>query len=780
MSKKVQKTLTGALAAVMATGVVATPALAASNTDVDALYKAAYEATQKALTEKTQASVNEARTAIKALPANMDWAIGEFSKLVDTVQHPILVNIVNAIKNAEAEPNQANVNAAKKAIPAELTATWKNSYSSAVDKIQQGLQVAALEAIKMAEADKTQENVDAAKALVDDLLTADSEAIKTWAETLSDRVEAIKIYQIDVTKVTSMDRYTVEVEFTALTENLKNVTIEVIDNNGNVQEIAARNLLKGAKKATFEFKNVLGATALKGVWTVDGIEYDFTEAKLVSAVVDKLSAATDEEVKALGNAIVELQEEGYISGLLGEYNSKNEFVYDSVDKTTSVLSLYQEKLKAKKADIKNAEDVQAIIDKVNSDLEGNISVANLIKIANSTATDKQVYNAMVELGLEKVNADWAELYRTELKGKSEDAKIETIQEAVYTVNKGEIDKKTYTITDTNDKTLIKNAKTTIEEKIVLVEDYYKDDADKVTAKADLLKTLKIDIALLDVKAVTDETDLGAALMNLSDVVNDKDKFSYSSDINEAIMAKYLASLTKATSVADLKTKAAEVQKSVLTDKVAAINTEAGKPDNADELLKALKVEEIGLKNVLDANKDEYFADATTFATVTADNVQATVNAVNARVELNKATTVEATLTALNSYVSIKDKALFDKSEAIRKDYAEEILADKNKNKTELKVLDNVDTAISNAGTAIDKKLEAVNILKVESGAVTYIDTKDRADLVAALKDVTGKTESEVDTLISKFIEKSTVKDATGTVTGVVKYTTYTQVRDVLK
>ncbi|WP_195429115.1 hypothetical protein [Clostridium sp. D46t1_190503_E9] len=770
MSKKVQKTLTGAMAAMMATGVVATPAMAATNTNVDALYKAAYQATQKALTEKTQASINEARKAIKALPANLDWAIGEFSKQVDTVQQPIFSNIVKLIKKAEKEPTQANINAARKAIPAELAPVWRNSYSSAVDKVQQGLQQKAVDAVKKAETDKTQENVDAAKVLVNDLLTADSQGIKDWAKTLLNRVEAIKIYDLDVTKITEINRYNVTVEFEGLTENLKSATIEVIDNNGDVHEVSAKNLLKGAKKATFEFKNVLGATALKGVWTVNGVEFDFTEAGLVKEV-----RTSTGDLAKLESALVELQEKGYITGLLGDYNSKKEFVFDTVE-DAKVSVKYKTALTGKT--LNNAADVQAIIDKVNSDLEGNISVDNLILLAKKeegkvNATDKQVYNAMVELGLEKVNYDWIAGYRDAIAAKDKGTKIETIQDLVYSSNNKTIDETKYVIPATDNKTEIKNTRTAIEDKITLVEDYYKDDADKVTAKADLLKSLRVDIALLDVKSVTDPTDLGAALMNLSDVVNDKDKFNYSTDINETIMENYLASITKAVSVADLKTKAQDVQKVVLADKMKdIINDENDK----DALLKALKAEEIGLKNVSDANKDEYFADKAKFGDATVDTVQGIVNSVNARVSMKKATTVDTMFTALNSYISINDKALFDKSEAVRKDYAQEILAAKNDG-AKLDTISSVNTIIGSVESTIADKLGAVNIIKVDAnGAITY----DRPELVKALKAVTGKSEVELDSLISKFIEKSSVKDSTGKVTGIVTYTTYTQVKDALK
>lgn len=83
MSKKV---LTGAMAALMATGVV-TPAMA-ETTNVTELHKAAFEAMQKAEKEKTQLSINEARQALKvfadAMPEHAD--ISTWSTRLDHVQ----------------------------------------------------------------------------------------------------------------------------------------------------------------------------------------------------------------------------------------------------------------------------------------------------------------------------------------------------------------------------------------------------------------------------------------------------------------------------------------------------------------------------------------------------------------------------------------------------------------------------------------------------------------------------------------------------------------------
>src|SRR3712207_6810018 len=65
--------------------------------NIDQLYKDAYNATEKCLKLGTQESIKEAREAIGKLPKSLNWAIGEFSKQVDTKQHPIFVEIIKSI-----------------------------------------------------------------------------------------------------------------------------------------------------------------------------------------------------------------------------------------------------------------------------------------------------------------------------------------------------------------------------------------------------------------------------------------------------------------------------------------------------------------------------------------------------------------------------------------------------------------------------------------------------------------------------------------------------------
>ena len=779
MSKKVQKTLTGAMAAMMATGVVATPAMAATNnTDVDALYKAAYQATQKALTEKTQAAVNEAREAIKALPANLDWAIGEFSKQVDTVQHPILVEIVTAIKKLDEEATQANINAAKKAIPAELRDEWKKSYSAAIDVHQQALITKANEAVKEAQAVRSDAAIKVANELLAELATADAQGVKDWAATMQDRVDSIEKYAIQITKVNVIDRFQVEVEFEATTENLKNVTVEVIDANGNKKEVAPKSLLKGSKSTVFDFVTVNGAAELAGVWTVNGIKVDVTEISLVKDMLEDAKYIADLANKHNSyttsfSSLAKLQEKGYINGLLGEYNNQNYFVFDRYE-DKFVASEYAKALADKKVDIDNAADVQAVIDAVNKSLAGHVTVAELVELAESgDVTSKQFASAMASLDLAKVNEDWADAYKTEIANLSANDKLEKVQDVVYAVNKDKITakKEQYTL-EKYVSADIKAERNKAEEVLTLAEEYYKDDAEKVTEKADLLKAIKIELALFDVKLVSDVTDLEAALKNVSETVNNADKFSFDKNVNTKLMEEYFKNgLNKITSLDNLKSKLTSVQTSVAYAEIEKVHASV----NEDKLIEALKSEKLGLTNIIEANKSEYFADKLVIDnTNDYESLTKAIKAINARVDMKNATNKTEMRAAFVTLVENRDSnILLNKSTNQITDIAEEFLNLRNDEEITLVNIRNIIGGVGSVDTEFAPfgiefmKVEDTIIEKLAnvSGDNNKVSTEELKD---ALEAIVGKGNIKTG-MLEDFVKASNGKT----------YTDYTAIRKAL-
>lgn len=794
MSKKVQKTLTGAMAAMMATGVVATPAMAATNTNVDALYKAAYQATQKALTEKTQAAVNEARTAIKALPANMDWAIGEFSKQVDTVQHPILVNIVNSIKKAEKEPTQANINAAKKAIPAELTPVWKNSYSSAVDKLQQDLQKRTLDAVKKAEADKTKASIDAARVLVKDVLTADSQALKDWAKTLSNRLDAIKLYDLEITKAT-LSKSGVTVEFKALDEAVRDAKVEVIDNNGKVVEVETKSvLIEGETTWTFKFKTALNDRP-EGTWKINGFAVKQDEVNLVADVQKK---QTPQELFTL------LEKSGLVDNLVDEL--ENHKVYSD---TISKLSADSK--------IKTIEDIQKAIDDANAEVGTTVKAEDVVKAAKNTLNKfKEIF---AELNAKRVNKDWITSYKDAIANNldAKTATISDIQNEIDAVNLVE------TLAPFSDNNMIVAKVSTdgkldtakIEKAIGYVEKYVVADEnkeDEVKAKAAKIKSGSILLAIAELNEADTVVSFKAGLKNLAKVVDSKDVFDYDKLVNEDITSYYVKANTtnttdvdgvkviletgrnaakveaiktlaeKANAVITAGNKVTEAQKTAVLDAYKKLATVTAKHEKFDaskvkadlvveysekaagynetttiatvtddvksindnlvvnvlnkvkadkEKLLLSGLKEIGLNNIVDSNEKKYIAEIdVNLTTWTKDSLQNKVNAVNALANVLSSKDVTTVKNSL-TIVAVNDGLTVD--------------ADAKINYVDLADLVKADVAELLVGRIADSDKAEITTLAELKVAVVEVNT-DRIAKITAVNEAKNSTSGTVEAL----------------------------------
>ncbi len=153
---------------------------------INQLYKDAYDATQNAISNRSQYSINLAREAIIKLKGTSveSWAMTEFSKQVDTVQHPYLVKIVNSINKAEESLLQRDIDEARLTIDKDLPDVWRYSYSSGIDKIQQRMMDTAEDLLDKAKASNQEEDIQAAKEMLLDISTASNNDISRWAMNL--------------------------------------------------------------------------------------------------------------------------------------------------------------------------------------------------------------------------------------------------------------------------------------------------------------------------------------------------------------------------------------------------------------------------------------------------------------------------------------------------------------------------------------------------------------------------------------------------------------------
>lgn len=608
MSKKV---LTGAMAALMATGVV-TPAMA-ETTNVTELHKAAFEAMQKAEKEKTQLSINEARQALKvfadAMPEHAD--ISTWSTRLDHVQQPIFATIVEGLvtlQKEDAEVTQDKVNKIYELIfndesndlddvPNEYKDGQNYGWTEQTDKLQEKLNIATATAYEDAKAAiakaKTEEEVAAAKELVANaeaqlasLKTAYREVVRTEArriegllakevETLTKKEEALNKYDLKVTSF-EVKRGYVEVTFKALAKELTDVTLEVLDNKGNVVEVESVKLIdQGETTAVFNFTNMLSSEA-KGTWTVNGLAINLDEVNFVSKV------KTTEE----GKLYDVLNNSKYFTGLIKEN-----------------VNAYHKLISKKLKDINTIADIQAIIEEGNKNVQDESKIKDLVYVAKN-GTSTQFKNAINGLGFERVNSEWMSNYKSKI-GELTTNEFTTVQNAINATNEEKI-KEAYGKADTIAKK---------EEVLNLINKYVKaekkEEVDKVNEG---VKVVKTDIALLKVKEAKTNATVINALKELSNVVNDKDLFSFEKLVNENLKAEYKTALSgkEYKSVEDVKDAVVKAGNDAANKKVTEVVVKAAtalndakeedKVDKKNELVKAL--EELVIASAKNADKFE--------------------------------------------------------------------------------------------------------------------------------------------------------------------------------
>ncbi|AWZ48411.1 hypothetical protein C3495_06075 [Clostridiaceae bacterium 14S0207] len=165
----------------------------AATKDINALYKEAYDATNTCLKVRTQQSVKNARQAISKLPKNITWAIGEFSKQVDSVQQPIFIKLLNSLSKAKNTKKQADINATRKMINDVIETQYKRTWSSELDKVQQG-KINTL--VTLVNSNKKDDNtVNAIKNEFNDIKTVKyNDVVANWIKNYSKDVEkALKV-----------------------------------------------------------------------------------------------------------------------------------------------------------------------------------------------------------------------------------------------------------------------------------------------------------------------------------------------------------------------------------------------------------------------------------------------------------------------------------------------------------------------------------------------------------------------------------------------------------
>ena len=249
------------------------------------------------------------------------------------------------------------------------------------------------------------------------------------------------------------------------------------------------------------------------------------------------------------------------------------------------------------------------------------------------------------------------------------------------------------------------------------------------------------------------------LNRLADVSEDVD----AKDIDEALITDYIDAINVDLATSDgtetIKgtdaAKAAAIQAliegandNVLTTALAAVTSAS----DADALLEALKSKDLGLTNVIDANKAAYNTDKTLITTIGSGTdkeklaaLKKNVTVVNAVVDANKATIADAMRTALTSYaanlatpiadyINLSNQAKLEVAEIVlegrKVDFADSAdltaALGANKSAGALKTYDDIlNVAINTLDADSDINTVDAALLKVKYDAYNDLDIVDR-------------------------------------------------------
>ena len=531
---------------------------------------------------------------------------------------------------------------------------------------------------------------------------------------------------LKVESVSAIDKTKVDVKITALTEALTDVTVTVKDNNGNVVEVKPVAVLDvGETVATFTFKTALTANPA-GEWTVNGVKFDADAQAAVKAVKD-----AGNQVELL-NALKSSYFTSANADLIAKYDAEdfsNVVTVEDVQKIIDKVNKAEAGLDAAKAVREATNEVELLaalqdggFERVNVDLitgyatyDGNADSTADYTVAATPAAVQAIVDAVNLKAAQDAVTAADTTATTALKADSIAKAQELVsalpekEDAEKTTKKGLQDR----IDVANAYAKVKGATTQVSLlsalkapvlKLQNIDDalakYYKQvfDADKDNI-ADVTYDLQSDIvdagktaAITDYATKISKIDDKTALTDVKALLTELkrlDGTTFTEKINDALLEDYRDALVAETTVGNKNTT---TEINTIVQNVNKNDTELGKvaafdenTKTADDLLVLLKDKKLALKNVVDTNKDAYFADVTLIKTEattpkTVADLQKAINTINFVADANAATTAAEMQTALtgtavnegiSDYVKLSSAAKAEVAELVLAARAEE-------------------------------------------------------------------------------------------------------------
>jgi len=175
---------------------------ALETTDVELVYKRAYDLTMTACEVRTQEAVTEARHAIWKLPQpSYNWAIGTFSSMLDDVQLELFRTFLNIFHDKNGVQvkslTQDQINEGREML--EGFYTWENNrqycytWSSCMDNYQLQIMKQVDEALKKAKETKTTTDIQNSRKLVNIVLGVKyNDGVLNWAKVIDTELKLIE------------------------------------------------------------------------------------------------------------------------------------------------------------------------------------------------------------------------------------------------------------------------------------------------------------------------------------------------------------------------------------------------------------------------------------------------------------------------------------------------------------------------------------------------------------------------------------------------------------
>ncbi|KAB7706672.1 hypothetical protein F9802_10795 [Bacillus aerolatus] len=537
------------------------------------------------------------------------------------------------------------------------------------------------------------------------------------SETLKDEVSALK-----VSKVSTINETGVEVTFDALKEDVLGATVEVKDSKGNIVKVKEMDLSEGETSSTFKFVTAVDAKDLTGVWTVDGVEYNFTALEQFAAIDKAVKASPLNEVNLLK--------------VLKDAGIKN------VDENS--LKDYAAAIKSADPAVKNLADIQQAIDKVNKEASEAVDEAAVVKAVADAGNQVQLLKALQD-NFKRVNPEWIVDYTGAVIGgtdgvtllgltasNSNGVKVDELQKAIDTINTTKVTEKVSAANKSLDSQVIADAR-------ALVQSYIADGEEgKLSVKEYALDGLALQDALIAVNKATTNGTLKTALTALDNL---------ETKLAEKYEKASLEGITKPElDVFDLKT---------VNDAELNRYREAIKAAAADD-----KNQRSDIQAIIDTANKAAEADAVAaFAKVTKDTTTAQLQTLlntlaNRSSFASKGFNADSINSALlEEYVTKISEATSKPTTAAE---VAAILDGVNKPTTALTAIDNASDAASLLKALKEKQLNFSNVVDANSNAYN-------ADL-AAFKDAANPQDSttvaEVRKLVSAVNAKEAVEAAT--------------------